>query len=214
MMNGIRQELVLEACVEGIEEAMRAEVQGAHRIELCSALQEGGITPSIGLIREAVSYLTIPVFVMIRPRGGNFVYSSSEIRVMKEDIVACREAGVHGVVFGMLQHDGSINLDQLYTLVEVARPMQITFHKAIDSSWNIPYELGRLRDAGIHRVLSSGGCETALEGAPVLNEMLRIANGKIKIVVAGKVTCDNVNDLAAMIPASEFHGKKIVGNLN
>jgi copper homeostasis protein len=214
MKNEIRPGLILEACVEGIEEAMRAEARGAHRVELCSALQEGGITPSIGLIRQAAAFLTIPVFVMIRPRGGSFIYSASEIRVMKEDIITCREAGVQGVVFGMLQHDDSINLEQLYALVEVARPMQITFHKAIDSSWNIPYELGRLRDAGIHRVLSSGGCETALEGAPVLNEMLRIANGKMKIVVAGKVTCDNVNDLAAMIPATEFHGKKIVGNLS
>jgi copper homeostasis protein len=213
MQYSIRSGLILEACVETFEEAVRAEAQGAHRIELCADLSEGGLTPSIRLIRETVSCLTIPTLVMIRPRGGNFVYSPAEIRVMKEDIIACQEAGVKGVVMGALDVDGSIDLEKLYNLIELARPMEITFHKAIDVSWNILYELGRLKDAGIHRVLSSGGCETALEGAPVLNEMIRIAADKFKIVVAGKVTCDNVNDLASMIPAKEFHGKKIVGNL-
>src|SRR5512133_810993 len=213
MLQELRPGLILEACVEGIEESVRAEALGANRIELCSALLEGGLTPSYGLIREATSILSIPVFVMIRPRGGSYVYSENEINVMKEDIIFCRETGVKGIVTGMLQTDGSINLEQLYRLAELARPMEITFHKAIDVSWNILYELGRLKDAGIHRVLTSGGCDTALEGAPILNEMLRIANGKMKIVVAGKVTCDNIEDLAALIPASEFHGRKIVGNL-
>lgn len=205
--------LLFEACVEGVEEAISAEAKGAHRIELCADLQSGGTTPSIGIIREVMARLTIPVFVMIRPRGGNFVYTPAEMEVMKRDIMACRQEGVPGVVLGMLDEQHSIQLDQLYNLVELARPMEITFHKAIDTSWNIPYELGRLRDAGIHRVLTSGGAETAFQGASTLNEMIRIAGEKMKIVVAGKVTCDNVLDLAAMIPATEFHGRKIVGNL-
>jgi copper homeostasis protein len=204
--------MIKEACVEGFAEALRAQELGANRVELCENLAAGGTTPSIGTIITCKKYLKIPVIVMIRPRGGDFVYNEQEIEIMAEDISASLSAGADGIAIGMLTRKGAIDIPCLHKLIKQAGKMQITFHKAIDATKNIENEFLRLCDLGlVHRVLTSGGASTALEGAGMLNKMIGLSNGITTILVAGKVTHSNLNDLSKLIPAGEFHGKKIVG---
>jgi len=207
--------MIREACVEGINQGMEAQELGAERIELCENLAVGGTTPSIGTVITCKKILNIPVIVMIRPRGGNFVYSSTETEVMANDIEACRQAGADGIAVGLLDRIDEIDMGGLLKLLKRAGNMQVTFHKAIDVTKNIEREFLRLRDSGlVNRVLTSGGKDDAITGAPVLNKLITLSEGKINIVVAGKVTDQNLAELARLIPANEFHGKKIVGNLD
>jgi len=206
--------MIKEMCVEGFAQALRAQELGADRIELCENLAAGGTTPSLGTIKCCKKYLIIPVIVMVRPRGGNFIYNQVELEIMAEDIRACLSAGVDGIAVGMLTPGGEIDLNGLRKLVRLAGNMQITFHKAIDETRDIEKEFLRLRDSGlVNRVLTSGGAPTAFEGAEMLMKMIGLASGRIIILAAGKVTRDNLPELAKLIPANEFHGKKIVGDL-
>lgn len=207
--------MIREACVETFQEALRAEEQGAERIELCARLDLGGITPSYALIESVRKVLSIPVMVMIRSRGGNFVYDPMEIKIMRQNIDACKEIGVSGVVFGLLTKSGNVDLTRTQELADYAAPLDVTFHKAIDDTPD-PVEAieDLLKVKGIHRVLSSGGADAALKGASVLNEMIKRANGKIIIMAGGKVTSENLSEIARIIPTTEFHGKKIVGSLS
>ncbi len=206
--------MIKEACVGNINEALKAEKQGANRIELCENLLVGGTTPSAGTIAIAKKMLKIPIMVLIRPRGGNFIYSSDEIEVMKHDIELCKGIGVQGVVIGALNADSSINIPLLNAFVKLAKPMEITFHKAIDETKNIQTEFSKLLNSGVDRLLTSGTKETALEGKNIINELVSISNGKIKIIAAGKITNTNLPQIQSQIHADEFHGKKIVGNLS
>jgi len=207
--------MIKEACVEGFAEALRAQELGADRIELCENLAVGGTTPSIGTITICKKYLKIPVIVMIRPRGGDFVYNEHEIEIMEEDIRTCLSAGADGIAIGLLTRKGEIDMPCLHKLIKQAGKMQVTFHKAIDVTRDIENEFIRLRDSGlIHRVLTSGGTSTALEGAGMLKKLIGLSKEKITLLVAGKVTHLNLYDLNKLIPAGEFHGKKIVGDLN
>ena len=207
--------LIREACVETFQEARRAQEQGAERIELCARLDLGGITPSYALIESIRKELSIPIMVMIRPRGGNFVYDPMEIKVMRQNIETCKKIGITGVVFGLLQRSGTIDPKQTEHLVELAYPLEVTFHKAIDETPDPVAAIEELtRIKGITRVLSSGGAESALEGASVLNEMIDRAKNKLIIIAGGKVTSDNLEEVAKAIHTSEFHGKKIVGPLS
>jgi copper homeostasis protein len=206
--------MIKEACVEGFGEAMRAQDLGADRVELCENLAVGGTTPSVGTILACKKYLKIPVVVMIRPRGGNFIYDAAELEIMAEDIRASISAGADGIAIGLLNNRGEIDMPNLRTLVKQAGPMQVTFHKAIDVTRDIEKEFLRLCDSGIvHHVLTSGGAATAMEGAGMLKKMIALSEGRITVLVAGKVTDLNLDNLAGLIPAGEFHGKKIVGNL-
>lgn len=205
--------IVLEACVENMTEALKAEEKGANRIELCENLAVGGTTPTVGTLKVCKKYLSIPVFVMIRPRGGNFVYTEKEKEVMKEDLIRLKEAGADGLVMGMLTPERRVDLETLYYFLEMARPLPVTFHKAIDETHDILFELNRLKEAGVDRVLSSGGAFAAIEGVEMLKSMIHQAGRRMKIVVAGKVTKENLASHIEMIPAKEFHGRKIVGNL-
>ena len=202
--------MVKEKCVGSFKEAIEAQKLGADRVELCDNLEEGGTTPSYGTIKMTVEKLDIPAFVIIRPRGGYFYYSPEEIEIMKEDIKICKSLGVKGVVLGILNRDNSINYEVTKELVTLAKPMEVTFHKAIDELRNPEEEVEKLASIGVDRILSSGTKATALEGAEILNKMLEKANGKIKIVVAGKVTKENLKEVSTKIPSTEFHGKKIV----
>ena len=201
--------MLKEACVEGITEALRAQELGADRIELCENLAVGGTTPSLGTVITCKRLLKIPVIAMIRPRGGNFIYSSEELDTMMVDIRAFSEAGVDGIATGALTPEGKVDLIILRQLVKEAGIMQVTFHKAIDETADLLGEFSRLTTAGIRRVLTSGGAPTAFEGMEMLNKMLAMAGG-ITLVVAGKVTSGNLYDLHRLIPAKEFHGRKIV----
>jgi len=202
--------MIKEACVENFTDALAAQAAGASRIELCRNLSVGGTTPSYGTIKICLEKLHIPVFVMIRPRGENFNYSPQELEIMKTDIVICRQLGVPAVVFGLLTGDGHIDEEHTRQLTDLARPMQITFHKAFDGL-DDPFEgLETLIRLGVDRILTSGTKETARDGADILNQLIEKARGRITIVAAGKITKENLPELNQLIRTNEFHGKKIV----
>ena len=201
---------VKEVCVESFDEALRAVSGGASRIELCDNLTFGGTTPSFGTIKKCLSELSVPIMVMIRPRGGNFVYSAVEFEIMQEDIRICRELGANGVVFGLLTAAGEIDKERTVRLIQLSGPMEVTFHKAIDSATNLLESVAFLKEAGVDRILSSGGQPTALEGRNLLNRMIELAAPDTAIIVAGKVTYENFEEIREIIPSSEYHGRRLV----
>ena len=202
--------MIKEACVESLIDALEAEKRGADRIELCDNLSQGGTTPSYGTIKVALSTLKIPVFPIIRPRGGDFYYTPAEIEVIKEDIKVCKSLGTKGVVLGLLTKDKKIDLEVLSQLVELAKPMEVTFHKAIDELEDPTLVIDELINIGVKRILSSGTKPTALEGKDMLNKMIEKAGDRLTIVVAGKVTKEILLEVSNLIPAKEYHGKVIV----
>ncbi|WP_321289328.1 copper homeostasis protein CutC [uncultured Sunxiuqinia sp.] len=202
--------LLKEACIRSYAEALFAQKAGADRIELCENLAMGGTTPSFGAIKTCVEQLTIPTFVMIRPRGGDFRYTQAELEIMKTDIDICKQLNVPAVVFGLLTKEGEIDELNTKMLIERARPMQVTFHKAFDDVRDPLKGIESLIQLGVDRILTSGTKSTAIEGAPILNQLIEKANGRITIVAAGKITKDNLFSLNQLIHTNEFHGKKIV----
>ncbi|MGL5122726.1 MAG: copper homeostasis protein CutC [Fusobacteriaceae bacterium] len=202
--------MIKEACVESFLEAVKAIEKGATRIELCENLSAGGTTPSYGTIKQSVNNLSVPIFIMIRPRSGNFCYSKAELDIMKDDIIQCKKLGVKGVVFGVLNNNNKIDYLALKSLIKLSKPMEVTFHKAIDEIDSPELEIPNLINLGVSRILSSGKEDTAFKGAILLNKMIEVANNNLIIVVAGKVTHDNINEVSKIIKSSEFHGKKIV----
>lgn len=207
--------MIKEACVETLEEAILAEKRGANRIELCSALHLDGLTPSVELMQKTCAALKIPVMVMIRPRAGNFVHSVNEINQMKAEINRAKEAGAAGVVFGLLTPENKIDAENTRLLVDYAHPLPVTFHKAIDELDNPLEGVKALKKiSGIKRILTSGGKPTAMEGQVTIREMIEETDGKITILVAGKVIQTNLDEIQKVTGAKEFHGRRIVGNLS
>lgn len=202
--------MIKEACVESLIDAIEAEKRGADRIELCDNLSQGGTTPSYGTIKLALSTLKIPVFPIIRPRGGDFYYTPAEIEVIKEDIKICKSLGVKGVVLGILTADKKIDFKTLAEFMELAKPMEVTFHKAIDELEDPTLVIDELINLGVKRILSSGTKPTALEGRDILNKMIEKSGDRLTIVVAGKVTKEILPEVSSLIPAKEYHGKVIV----
>ncbi|WP_308575614.1 copper homeostasis protein CutC [uncultured Fusobacterium sp.] len=202
--------MIKEACVESLIDAIEAEKRGADRIELCDNLSQGGTTPSYGTIKLALSTLKIPVFPIIRPRGGDFYYTPAEIEVIKEDIKICKSLGAKGVVLGILTADKKIDFKTLAEFMELAKPMEVTFHKAIDELKDPTLVIDELINLGVKRILSSGTKPTALEGKDILNKMIEKAGDRLTIVVAGKVTKEILPEVSSLIPAKEYHGKVIV----
>jgi copper homeostasis protein len=201
---------IKEVCVESFEEAVKAVHAGATRIELCENLSVGGTTPSFGTIKKCLEKLSVPVMVMIRPRGGNFNYSQDEIEIMQEDILKCKELSVQGVVFGLLDETMNIDVTRTRQLVQLARPMQVTFHKAIDESTDLFESVTALKALGVDRILSSGGEKTAEKAAKTLNRMIEVAGPQVSIIVAGKVTHENFEEIRKLISSKEYHGRKLV----
>jgi copper homeostasis protein len=207
----ITEKLILEACVETLEDAILAEQSGADRIELCGDLSVGGVTPSNELTEACLHSIRIPIMAMVRPRGGNFVYDETELAEMKASIEYFKTVGVAGVVFGILNENNEVDLAKTAKLAELARPLLVTFHKAIDDAPNPVEAVQKLTQVfGIQRVLTSGGQLTALEGAAVLRKMQAVANGKITILAAGKVTKGNLEEVHSAVGTREYHGKRIV----
>ncbi len=203
--------LIFEACVETLEDALDAEKRGANRIELCSALDQDGLTPSPELTMQCVHNLSIPVMAMVRPRGGNFVYTEAEITQMEEEIQFFKQAGVAGIVFGLLTESGKIDLENTRQLAKLAFPLEVTFHKAIDYTTDIFQSFKELNDIReITRVLTSGGKDTAHNGSEVLKQMQNMPDRKIKIIAAGKILPENREQIAEVTGISELHGKRIV----
>jgi copper homeostasis protein len=195
----------LEICVDSVESAVAAQRGGAQRVELCSALSEAGLTPSIGLTRVVRRAVDIGLYVMIRPRGGDFLYSDEEFEVMREDIAYAAESGADGVVFGLLTESGDIDLARTRKLVELARPMEVTFHRAIDMARDAETALDTVIASGADRLLTSGGAQSALLGASRIERMVRNSAGRIAIMVCGGVRAESVQEIASSTGASQFH---------
>ncbi len=201
---------VKEVCVESYQEALLAVAAGATRIELCENLSCGGTTPSYGTIKKVIEKLKVPVMVMIRPRGGDFCYTTDEFEIMREDIRMCNLLGADGVVFGLLKRDNKIDIERTSELVRLAHSMSVTFHKAIDDSRDLLQSVTQLKSIGISRILTSGGQPTAIEGAEILRKMIEIGGDQLKIIVAGKVTWENFDEIKRLIPSDEYHGRRLV----
>ena len=183
--------MILEICANSFESAKTAQEAGAHRIELCEDLSIGGITPSYTLIEKVRSLLTIETHVLIRPRGGDFCYDEDELQQMEKDIAFCKEMGCNGVVSGTLTSEGKLDHRGTQRLIEAARGMEFTFHRAIDVARNPQQLLREIILMGITRVLSSGTKATAEEGLPILQKFQEMGNGEIQIMPGGGITSQN-----------------------
>ncbi len=197
--------MIFEVCVDSVEGALAAQAAGAQRVELCDNLVEGGTTPSLGMIQLTRQSVTIDVNVIIRPRGGDFYYSSLELEVMRRDILAAKELGASGVVIGLLNPNGSVDVKKIRTLVEVARPMSVTFHRAFDLSRDPGEALEAICELGIDRILTSGQMPTALEGAACIAAMIQQAAGRTIILAGGGVNARNVASVVARTGVKEVH---------
>ncbi|MCA6073474.1 copper homeostasis protein CutC [Fulvivirga sedimenti] len=202
---------VIEACVESANQAVEAEKNGADRLELCSDLANDGLTPSFDLVREVLSLVSIPVFVMIRPRPGNFTFTKQEMQLMHKSIFLFQSLGVHGFVTGILDYRMMPDINAINTLVRSAAPLPVTFHKAIDQTPDILQAASLLRQhTGISAILTSGGQPTAWEGREMIRQLVRRMGKKIQIIAAGKVTSSNLSEIHRVIQAPAYHGRRIV----
>lgn len=205
--------ILLEACVGCYKEAKKAELQGAERIELCDNLGEGGTTPSYGTIYLATQNINIPIAVIIRPRGGDFVYSNDEFEIMKKDIVICKELGVETVVFGILNKENKIDIERTKELIDLASGLKVTFHMAFDEIDDKFEALNQLISMNVDRVLTKGCKTCALDGKNTLKNLVEKSDNRITILVGGGVTYKNYKELSNYIGCNEMHGSKIVGTL-
>jgi copper homeostasis protein len=196
---------LLEVCAGDIESVIAAANGGADRVELCSALVEGGVTPSIGFIKQALKAEGIKVHVLIRPRGGDFLYSQEEADMMVDDVIACREAGVHGVVIGALTPDGNIDIALCERLVKAAGNINVTFHRAFDLCANPIEALDQIIALGCNRLLTSGQAASAIAGVDMLAKLVEYANGRITILAGGGVSAENVADIITKSGTNEVH---------
>jgi copper homeostasis protein len=199
------EEALLEVAANSVASAVAAQEGGAGRIELCTALELGGLTPSHGQIALARDRLRIPLYVLIRPRAGDFLYSDDEFATMLRDIEACVAFGCDGVVIGMLDVDGNVDRRRCAELVSAAKGLGVTFHRAVDVSRDPLQSLEDAIAVGCERVLSSGAQPSALQGADLLREMVLRADGRISVMPGAGVDALNVVDLRALTGAWEFH---------
>ena len=197
--------MLLEVCVESVAGARAAASAGADRIELCADLFEGGITPSAGLLREVVRAVELPVFVMIRPRGGDFSYDESEIAVQLADIEHVKTTGAAGVVLGALTPAGDVDESTVRRLVEAARPLQVTFHRAFDVCREPLAALDTLMSLGIDRLLTSGQETSALDGCDLIARLVRHAGDRCAILAGGGIREENIRDVVRRSDVSEIH---------
>lgn len=196
---------VFEICANSAESCVAAQQGGAQRVELCAGMPEGGTTPSIGEIKVARRLIDIRLHVIIRPRGGDFLYTTSELDIMEEDIQAARQAGADGVVFGCLTPEGELDKPAMQRLMRAAKGLSVTFHRAFDYVKSPAKVLEELIDMGVDRVLTSGQMPTAIEGAALLEELVKQAGDRILIMPGCGVNEHNIAELARVTGASEFH---------
>ena len=195
--------MIIEVCAESYEYAVKAEKAGADRIELCKDLHLDGLTPVYECAKRTIDTLNIPVFILIRPRDGDFIYSDEEFELMKQDIVKFKEMGCKGIVSGILNDDNSLDIERTKELVELSRPLEFTFHRAFDIIINPLKEIENLIEIGVDRVLTSGQKNKALEGLELLKELKDISKNRIKIMPGGGVNKSNIVNFESF---DEIHG--------
>ena len=196
----------IEICCGSIQSAANAKAGGAVRVELCQGLVEGGTTPSPATIQYAVRELGLKVFVLVRPRGGDFCYNELEVKTMEEDVAFCKEAGASGIVVGFLHPDGSIDTELTRRFVELSAPLPVTFHRAFDECADPLNALEQIIECGCARILTSGCKPTAIEGAEMLQQLVKQADGRITILAGSGVTPENVVTLREKTGVKEIHG--------
>ena len=198
-------EIKVEICVDSVESAVAAQTGGADRVELCDNLMEGGTTPSYGSIAVARELLNIKLHIIIRPRGGDFLYSDTEFEIMKRDIEIAKNLGVDGVVIGLLNSKGNIDTSRTAELVGLSRPMTVTFHRAFDVCRDPLNAIDELAEIGVDRILTSGQEATAVEGLDMLAECVRHAANRITIMACGNLNERNINKVIAATGVKEVH---------
>ena len=203
-VNKSDEKAILEICCYSIQSVINAATAKVNRVELCADINAGGTTPSYGTILQAVPIHPINVYVIIRPRGGDFLYSDIEFQTMLNDISFCKQAGVKGVVIGLLKKDGSVDVERTKRLAEAAQPMDITFHRAIDMSIDLFKAMDDINDCGIKRILTSGGCNTAIEGIEVIKQMIAYNGNRLTIMAGSGVNANNIRQLYD-VGVREFH---------
>jgi len=200
------RKIVFELCAESIAGCIAARDGGADRIELCTGLSEDGLTPSHALITEAIRRSGLPVHVLLRPRGGDFVYSADEFALMRVDLLHAKELGAAGIVLGVLQADGRVDVERTKELVALAAPLQVTFHRAFDHAASLEAALEDVIATGCSRVLTSGGAAMVSSGATMLAKLVRQAAGRIEIAVGGGLRLEDAAMVAETTGAVHFHG--------
>ena len=195
--------MIIEVCAESYEYAVKAEKAGADRIELCKDLRLDGLTPDLEIAKKTINKLNIPVFILIRPREGDFNYSNEEYELMKGDIEKFKEMGCKGIVSGVLNEDETIDLERTKELVELSRPLEFTFHRAFDIVQDPFKEIENLIDIGVNRLLTSGQKDKAIDGLDLLNELKEKTNNKIVIMPGSGITIDNFKKFNSF---EEIHG--------
>ena len=200
-----RRRVLVEACVDAIDAAMEAEWGGADRIELCGELLQGGVTPSHGLIEAVWDQISVPLFVIIRPRTGYFLSTSDELDVMERDIRIARSLHVDGIVAGALTTDGDVDVAAMRCIMDAARPMEVTFHRAFDFTRDQDAALDALLELEVNRVLTSGGAPTALQGAENLARLNLRAGSDLAVMAGGGITASNVSEVVRRSGVREVH---------
>ena len=199
----------IEIACFNLESTLIAQNAGADRVELCADMSVGGTTPTIEIIQQAREHLTINLYVMIRPRGGNFVYSEAELEQMKSEIETIKKVGVNGFVFGVLKDDKTINLEQNKVLVELVKPFSCTFHRAFDEVLNVEKALEDVISCGFSTILTSGTFSNVMEGKEVLKQLVNQANNRIEIMPGGGLRSINISALNEMVDANWYHSSAI-----
>jgi copper homeostasis protein len=199
---------IVEVCVDSVCNAVTAQSAGAHRIEFCANLPEGGTTPSPAQIEIAREKLHIKMYVIIRPRGGDFLYNETEFEIMKSDIHCCGKTGCDGVVIGMLNKDGTIDRERNAELVRIAHQYQmgVTFHRAFDRCVDLFQAMETIIELGCERILTSGGYDTAMEGVEIIRQLIEKAGSRITIMPGSGITPENMDELIQKTGAKELHG--------
>lgn len=196
----------IECCCTTLDEVMEAVAGGASRIELCENLGVGGVTPSESLLRDVIENCPLPVNVLVRPRGGDFVYTEEEEKIMLQDIQMCKQMNVNAVVIGALRSDGDVDVDMTRRLVEAAHPLPVTFHRAFDCCRDPYTALEDIIMLGCDRLLTSGQEESAYTGRHLISELVSLAAGRLVVMPGGGVRPSNIDEIEKNTHAPEYHG--------
>jgi copper homeostasis protein len=198
-------DVLVEVCVDSVASALAAQRGGAARVELCGSLIEGGITPSAGLIEVTRAAVSVDLHVMIRPRGGDFYYDAAEFETMRRDVALAQRLGANGVVFGILDVDGNVDIARTRKLADEARPLAVTFHRAFDMTADLFRALDDVCAAGVDRVLTSGGEPTSIEGRETILQLVKKAQGKIVVMAGSGIKPENARSLVDHTGVTEIH---------